>query len=48
MDTLLALARGGNGAGAAAGADSIDELDVEGLVRLTRQRTDPADAGSPA
>jgi hypothetical protein len=49
MDALLALARGENGAGgAAAGADSIDELDVEGLLRLTRERTDPTGTESPA
>ncbi|MGH2855835.1 MAG: acyl carrier protein, partial [Solirubrobacteraceae bacterium] len=49
MDTLLALARGGNGAaGTMAGADSIDALDVEGLLRLTRERADPAGTGSPA
>jgi candicidin polyketide synthase FscC len=45
MDTLLALARGVDGAAhPAEGADSIDELDVEDLVRLTRQRTDQAGA----
>jgi NADP-dependent 3-hydroxy acid dehydrogenase YdfG/acyl carrier protein len=50
MDTLLALARGVDATGAvAAAADAvapIDDLDVEGLVRLTRERTDPAGAGS--
>jgi acyl transferase domain-containing protein/acyl carrier protein len=49
MDALLALARGGNGAAGAAvapGVDSVDELDVEELVRMTLGREEQSAAAA--